>query len=323
MGLSDTERRERIFWGISQLLEEAREVEPRDTYIKTKRLKDLCEELWHAFLGNSANGAHWILGSETDNPIVGNASSPWDAAVGSALEDLRRSQKENPLDNLPSLPIDFLKIQDFLTGNFQHVYMVYKWTEQIVYVLRRYKDDFLNDLQELSKIISKIQGECFSIFANCTVYMRAYLAHNICKKLFLFDNDVVSEVLAQELVHHNIVSKVRNYSGKHTLTNLRLMQIHTELCRIRKEDLSKHKNQLSRMLFALEIAGSGFHYEHQHEAILARLRTAQWPDKSISRVKSHLKKFCQKEKEIKKGFFDEYVDELFYEDFEKQTYKKG
>jgi len=317
--LSNEERRSGIFWAIRRVVECARGLPAQELYAK---IKEFAEDLWPAYLGNQRNGSHWILGSSASNDVVGKNYTPWDTAVAENIEKSLKTDANDFPGNDDFDPFQgFLDIEGLLEEPHHTVYKLFAWTEQLVYYLRRYEDEFLRRYPKLSDLCAKIHGECFTCFEAEEAFARAYLVHQICKVLYS-DNcpkekrDEVTQFLYEKHFHHNFGSTVHS-SG---ITLKRLTEIHTELLRIKRDNRQLYKNCVRRMLFALELAGGHFCYAHQHKELREHLETAAWKRVDLACVEEALVKFCQEKKE---NYEEDYIEALFYNgDLDKQKHEE-
>lgn len=300
MGLSNEERRSGIFWAIRRMVENARKLPENDN--RYTKLRELAEQLWPAYLGPQNNAMHWILGSSASNVVSGNNYTPWDTGVGEQIESAARQPQEAPSDD-PELC--YLSIKSLLPEPQTYVYEVFSWSEQLVYYLRRYNDDFLRRYSKLSEVCSRIQGECFPKFSDDPAYARAYLASRICYQVYA-SNGVAPTVLREKATHYK--SEIHDIFG---VQLERLVEMHTEIVKARR--LPKRKRHVTELLVVLEIVGRHYCRECEHADLIQRLRVAKWGQQEIAQVQAALKKFCV-EKELETDY-DEDKDadgELFY-----------
>lgn len=310
MGLSNEERRNGTFWAIRRITECAREL-PANEELYAK-IKEFAEELWPAYLGNQQNGMHWFMGSSASNDVIGKNYTPWDTAVAESIEKSLKREEDDFPRNTDFDPFQgFLDIEGLLREPHRTVYKLFSWTEQLVYYLRRYDDEFLRRYPRLSDLCAKIQGECFACFEAEEAFARAYLAHQICEVLYS-DNcpkekrDEVTQFLYEENFQHDFDSTIHNDE----IPLKRLTEIHTELLRIKHDNRRLYKNRVRRMLFALELAGQHYHYAHQHKKLREHLKTAAWKRADVVLIDAALAKFCHEKKE--KSYKDDYIEALFY-----------
>jgi hypothetical protein len=156
-----------------------------------------------------------------------------------------------------------------LDKELEAVYNIFAWSEQLIYNLRRYDDDFLSKYINLSKTISDIQGECFKVFIEDDAFAKAYFLNRILSYVYGAyyipeKRDVVTQWLFAENMHHDL-SRPMSVNGESLKW---VIDIHQEISRAADED--KLTNQM-RLMVALKIAGRRFHYEHHHEGLIAML----------------------------------------------------
>jgi len=254
MGLSNEERFERIAWGIMRMSRLGRQLSKLDAYDQhgdIEHLVGLIDNLWPAFLNSKSNGTYWIIGGDSDNQIT-STDSLWASAVTYHCEEACR---EDPWEagELPFNPLrGFLDIEGLL-NNLGHdsclrlVFLIQRETENLVYALRRYDDEFLTSLSDLSNLVSRVQGTCFAIFGNSSEISVAYLANEIFT--LMYRNEVFKEIALQQHWHHNLS---------------RIMEVSVEdVMKWHKRIYTKRLSTASLIVMALQIMGRNYHYDHQ------------------------------------------------------------
>ncbi len=190
MGLSETERAQGIYHNIKKITSFSQELETNQAHEKViSKIKELCSGLWHDFLGKNRNSAHWILGSSAENKVTWESSSPWGIAVLYGIQNA--CEKENFWDVMPFDVKEHLNIQSLLRNsgdrNLSRVFDIYSHLESLLYNLRRYDDQFLEEHASLSKTVSTLMGYCYSVFTEeKETCAKAYLLHRISEMLLLF-----------------------------------------------------------------------------------------------------------------------------------------
>lgn len=313
MGLSNEERKSGLFWAIRRIVEKARELPEYEA--EYAHIKSFAEDLWPAYLDGETNGMHWFLGSSATNAVEGENNTSWDTAIADHIEKACKEETEDLFRIIGFDPFEgFLDIPGLLNEPHKSVYLLFTWTEQLTYYLRRYEDSVLRQYSGLSSLVSRIQGECFSCFADEDCFAYAYTADRVCRILYwdLWPEDKrghTTKWLMKKHVHHEIGSMIRNKE----VPLKRLLAIHTDLTRIRPENRGTRRNEIRRLLFAIELAGSHMHYAHQHKGLMKYLKDeCKWTSKELGQVSAALAKFCQEKKE--KTWKREYIEELFYAD---------
>jgi hypothetical protein len=293
MGLSNEERQTKLYWSIHHLVDESRNL-PTTGYEHEQydRLRDLCDQMWFAFLGRATNGGHWFAGSSATNQI-GGPDSPWavallnhfshDRSQGKSWRDKHRDRLQKEYDeqyekdpDLADLPDDdhinrALGIDRMLGcvsddgPAYKAVYLIYAGTEGILYALRRYDDAFLARYPVLNKLVSDIQGECFGIFARHEAFARAYLLNQILDLMYAHDNPVRALAVHQHW-HHTIANPMRK----------------ADLKTLRKWHLAVTKNPVGVtptdwVALALEMMGSSYEYEHQFKDVIRIAKKRGFP----------------------------------------------
>lgn len=305
MGLSNQERQSGLYWALHRLNNIAKEWR-RNPDFRSWRAGDICDlidQTWHGFLGKHSNGAHWFIGSASTNTITtDNPVDPWTVAIVGQLEDIaQKIHEENDeyachvitSDELRSdkfNAVDFCSIENLLEDvNDRNTYRVYRETEQIIYYLRRYDDEFTADLEFLNSLISKIQGICFGEFGTNPRFPQAYLLNKIIEILYggdcyIYDEDkwdAVQKWLAESSDHHSLKS-----------VGLKLPL--QELARIHIDLVNDKQN---RVLALLALSGC---YEYQHlrqrlEALLKEGYLRQWK-KLQAEINRYQKLFDERKK---------------------------
>jgi hypothetical protein len=221
MGLSNEERIGGLHYAIDALVEIADHLKEKEKdygYQYPKKLVSFLDQLWFAFLGKTRNSAHWLIGSSATSPVTWGSLSPWGVAINHHCRDvldkeddlddlLKKSGRKNKFDAFDG----FLDIPGLLNRPHREIYNIYSWSEQLVYYLRRYEDDLLDDMQILSKIVSDIQGECFTLFKKDDSYAKAYILSMLTKMIYgpLYPYDVekwdpLVKHLNEDNLHHSL-----------------------------------------------------------------------------------------------------------------------
>lgn len=329
MGLSDEERRSKLYYAVRGIRHAVRnwEEQVRDQYEldQCKELRDLTDQLWHSVFGKQTNGLHWFMGSSASNPVkTDDPSTPWEMGICLHLEEAVR--KPNIMDRLdknrPFNAVDFCDIPYLLTQagerSLAGVFEVYAWIEQLIYGLRRYQDDFLTSYRAVDEIASKMLGECFDIFTRRSAYGQAYVIHQIIE--ILYGNpypyqeenwDFVTRILSKHNIHHDMSKWMR-----------RPMQ---EVCEIHKalvkrvayaQDLAERGEglhtwfkdrelRIDRLFVALRMGISIYEYDHIQKAILKTIEHAGGKrlrlraERAMGRHKEEYKEVKKKEREKK------------------------
>ena len=257
MGLSDGERTKHLYWACLRISDLGRQLSG-DTYPREmKYLKDLCARIWVDFLGSSSNGMHWIAGSSATNDLR-EPDSPWSVGLlhrmaESLRPEPRRREKFDPFDG-------FLDIPGLLSHGGDkdnaHIYNIFAWTEQAIYALRRYNDNYLRRRQGLSDLLARIQGECFAFFAKSDDFAKAYVHYHTLKMLYGTEwNPTDIRPIMQKQNWHHYLS--RPMSGWVSLRQFRAWHYRTTVAETTTE----------RILVGMDIMGRRYHYKHQIRAL--------------------------------------------------------
>lgn len=303
MGLSDEERRSGMYYAVSAMTELGHKIdEATEWKDETARLCKLLDSLWPALIGNSSNSCHWIMGSASSREIRGEPMSPWTMAIVSHLEKIdhrpQRSNGDDPSrdeekDKKPFDAMDSLQIPDLIgysdeyqAAVYAEVLRVYRWTEQIIYYLRRYKDDFLDSYRELSDTIARIQGECFLLFDRNDVFARAYLGHEICKLLYgpryPYDDrpDVVTRLMTKHYVHHDLRKIAERPVEELAKYHVALVR-ETLAAQRRSPDRYNYMGDVAlqklRLTTVIEL-GNLAEYKHIRDSVLGTIRNSELAD---------------------------------------------
>ena len=173
-------------------------------------------KLWHALLRKNNNSCHWVFGSASAGNVKLDGASVWERAICSHTEDINNKDDEDSgvFDATKNFSIDLLVRygEGKLCETHKKMFEIYEWTENIIYYLRRYDDEMPNkDFADLDKLISDIQGECFSYFKDNEVFAKAYIVNKIIGHIYHgtypFQKDkwnVLVQWLAKNNVHHDL-----------------------------------------------------------------------------------------------------------------------
>lgn len=320
MGLSDEERMTKMVWAVNRLNElnsELTEAFANDErYLSTgyKKIQSLIDATWHALFGNETNSLHWFMGSGSGDTITTDSpATPWEIATTQQLEwrlpapeGILRLDDENKTFNA----LDFsLSIPNLLQSNYQGkvdsiLFQIYQWLEELSYALRRYNDKFRRTYKELDIILSRLYGECYSIFSKVQNFQEAYLAHEISKILYgpsyPYDKeeDVVTNILRDNNLHHDLSHIV-------SLPLVELAKTHKDLTKLvvlakHRDDKAWQENYLlleGRCIAVFELAPKGcFEYNHVKNKIIQSLSNSVLK-KSLSKLEN---KIAECEKKINK-----------------------
>lgn len=305
MGLSNEERIEKTFSSVKFLVEEAEKLP------KKSKLRKLCGQLWHALLGGTENGGHWLFGSATSDTIKENTCDPWSIAVRWHVRDLRedafpKEDEFNPFEGFLWIP-DLLGQVEYGGAEMAATFNIYQGTESLIYSVRRYNDGLRKqDLRKLDKLISDIQGACFESFSAKEEYAKAYLLFRTCVLIFggqtsyFKKEDPVITWILNDHVYHKFNRPMRE-RWEFTLKDLG--KLHMGLSKALKDDAYAQK---PRVLAALTLAGTGFHYGHQRDDLLKRLKAAGWSKEDLKEVETIAKKAEADHEKNKEEYSEDY-----------------
>jgi len=287
MGLSNEERSAKIAFACRELYNTADAFKNSDDYDKFATLRDLCKNVWFAACGSTSNSLHWLLGSSASNTIT-KPDGLWPIAVITKLDEVRRSEDsfqaaiDKELDEFD--PLDMLTVErllgqeDFNGRELAATFKIFSWTEQLVYALRRYDDEFLDAHEQLSKLAAEISGVCFDIFSRFdNVFARAYLINEICKKLYR--NKKFAEIADKQCWHHDLSKAMRE-----RVELAVLLKYHKNILRNKKK---LKTNELHLFLdVAFKLMGTSYSYEHNWTVLEKYLSSIGISDKFIKRLRN-------------------------------------
>jgi hypothetical protein len=326
MGLSDEERLAKMYWSAKYLYELGCDLQ-KSSFEHKEPLSSLCKQVWTKLLGKDNNSGYWILGGALANSVT-DTTNGWAIALASKFNDVHSERQDVRFGTIRDSnkdfdPFDgFLNIRGLILNNstdYTMVYDIYAYTENMIYALRRYEDEFLKRFLDLSNLISEIQGVCFGIFTTNDLYAKAYLANQIFEKKF-YANDTIKRLAEKDHWHHH-------YS-------LILQWSLDEIMRLHKELFNKEPTLHSLIKYSLITMGRRYHYKHSFDALIKDLEQLKDPSININNLRVIWKEKCfeaheanekknmdmySKNKDIDKlyiihGFDD---DEGFFEDREK------
>jgi len=324
MGLSDNERLGGVYFalkglaGIRQSFEKDYQI---DSYTRNeyKEVFDLVDQLWHGFFGHHTNALHWFMGSSSSNTITHEPHTPWEMAICHHLEEAIRNKDEvidlgddsdRPFDALKHTSLASLVKEGFEGPALGYVVEVYQWVEQLIYYLRRYPDDFLEQHVEVSKITSKIMGECFRIFSNRSDIAKAYVIREMMQ--ILYGNvypyreeewDVVTKFMQSDCTHHYFPRLMKKPLKELAEDHIALVKAHVKAKRKAKDQEKRHSLAYddpeffeTRLLLMLKISRNLHEYEHVQEKLFKMLEG----HKLLQKVKKEVKRLAAEFKKNKK-----------------------
>jgi hypothetical protein len=314
MGLSNEERITGLYHAIDKMIIIADHLKEQKSYPDNHKLIFFINQLWHAFLGKNRNSMHWIFGSSASNEIKCDTATPWGVAINyhcnGILPDKDLPEKEDDTFDAFDGFIDIPGLLGQANPVCKDIYEIYAWTEQAIYYLRRYEDNFLKNFHTLSHVLSDIQGECFKLFKQDNTYAKAYVLHTIIKMIYgpLYPYqkdkwDVVTRFLQEDHGHHDISLMVQPEGNLKTLAELHV-----------KLQQAKKANKLTKMMRIeafLILAGRRFHYDHTFKKLIEMLKKDKGfkPEdfKRLEELFDQCKKEHEKsEKESQERYNDQY-----------------
>jgi hypothetical protein len=288
MGLSGNERRNGIYFCVDRLTKLARDLDTTDHVAHFSegaipRLKEICESahLWHAFIGDQSNSAHWLFGSEAGNVVTSESNGPWGTAVMTTMREWRESMSDSVLRLERSGKFNafdhFLSISGLL-GQWSKtagtIFDIYTTAENMNYYLRRYKDGMLAQHHALNVTLSEIGGLCFGVFTENRQFTLAYLVHEIAKIVygdtsyneFPENQDWVTQWADKNCIHHYMSRPLADRLNDKLFTVV--AKTHAHLTTRWINTGRTHKNiPFERVVAAVILSGRRFEYDHQHRAL--------------------------------------------------------
>jgi hypothetical protein len=330
MGLSDEERLEGMYGSLRELSEISKrwkEDYQVESYYRNDFVvvRDLVDQLWHAFLGKQSNSIHWIMGSSTSNTITHSPHTPWDMAVCHHLSDAIREKcdwamedSERPFDAMrfTSL-VSLVKHGDRGTA-LGYVVEIYQWIEQLIYYMRRYPDEFLEGYKEVSEITSKIMGECFVIFSRREDVAKAYLIREIMDILYVSpypyrkeEWDVVVQFMSGDCTHHDMSNLMKWDIKDLAKEHITLVKAVTK-ARRKAEDRREFQDDpdliKARLFFVLKVSHGLHEYKHKREDLYKILEGHKLLPKVKKEVDRLVAEYEKDKKEVKEKRDDDDWD---------------
>jgi hypothetical protein len=228
----------------------------------TKYLMYLLNKLWHNLLEKQVM-AGWLNGSSSSNTVYWDTTTPWGVSINYHCDGLLSGEEElssNPdlVDNLLDTYLSIEYLLNECSEEYGFVYYVYNISETLTYYIRRYHWDDMG-LTTLNKLVSDIQGECYSIFHENSVFSVAYITNLLLTEyIYTFKysqlstkDDVVVNWLLKESLHVSL-SKCLGY-GVNDMDLSDLAQKHKYLHQ--KDELV---TPFDRLLLVVKLCGSEF-----------------------------------------------------------------
>lgn len=251
MGLSDSERFEKIVYSISGIKQNSRKLSP-----KYSELKSLCDNLWFNLLKGESNDSLWLTGGQFDQYFFDKTSLLAIAFGENAIEAIQDEQEEDSenvrLSNFISLSYI---INDCELGS---IINIHQWVDNLTYALCRHQDEFLKTFSDLNKNVRDIQGELFEIISKNSSFYKTWLIKNIINKcLDLWSDDVVTTWFKSQYIYHLL-----RLRGDHDLKELQ--DTYFYLQNKTRKDIKIE----TRLLILLVLCGRKYHFEYKFENLL-------------------------------------------------------
>ena len=251
MGLCNTERYERIIYACEKL--NNLKYAFKDEFMFEK-FYDLLDQIWPCALKSFEANGLWLFGTSSMDDKPSGPYNPWEVALKKHFDE-ERSKHEYKIDlsEVHILEVDYdlgtfvLYTKCYNNKLLKEVLEVQNWSESCTYGIKRYDDDFAKGFQKLSDLISKIQGECFSVFKENQAYASAFLARKCVIKILRDFEDLEKFAQSNRLLSLDLCTSSR-------LPLFNLMEYHRILfkgeCKNHKgEDLEKASNQTKFLIF--------------------------------------------------------------------------
>jgi hypothetical protein len=201
MGLSNEERYAKMVHSINYITDLS------ETLKDTQKLKKLCERLWYEFLKRDSDGLFWFSGSDLSNDhmkggLLGVAFCCHVPLRGSTMDERRKEDRY--YDHYKTLS-GFFDMDRLLSAEKRAVLLIYVHTQNIAYALCRYRDEFMEQYEDLNFVMRTIQGECFKLFKEDREYAYAWMLHHLCDKIYTIDEkDIVNQWWTKDCNSHHI-----------------------------------------------------------------------------------------------------------------------
>lgn len=262
MGLSNEERFDKIIHSVSHI-DDARKKLTNSQYYEVGRLPELTNKLWYELLKGKSNSAFWLFGGELHNENLEKG------LIGTAFSSHQPKKycEFNTLEGTPQERQDWMKYYDrareftsisHLVGKDNPaksaVVNVYLHTENIVYALCRYDDDFTDSLKDLHMVICQIQGECFKIFKRDPSYTQAWMISSMLDKvLTMYEGQLVNKWWQKYSLHHAICIESNEFE---------------KIFHVFRKQQFKQLTMQQRVNITLMLIGDRFHFKHQQKECL-------------------------------------------------------
>lgn len=313
MGLSNEARLKGIYECVYLLTTKKKEYLYKNRECETtKYLIHLLNKLWHNLLGKQVM-AGWFNGSSSSNTVYWDSHTPWGVSINYHCDELLSDEEElnSNIDLVDNLLDTHLSIEYLLkecSEEYGFVYGVYHISETLTYYIRRYHWDDMG-LTTLNKLVSDIQGECYSIFRENSVFSMAYITNLLCteyiytlrySQLSTKDDVVVNWLLKEGL--HVPLSKCLGYG----INNIDLNYL------AQKHKYFHQKGELvtpfDRLLLVIELCGLSF--------------SGELNIKSLMNLVSNYNLCTEEEREsLSQAFYKNVLLKSKYEQDTKEQYK--
>ena len=323
MGLSDQERTSRITWGLVRLNVLRRKLQKLDRSNRDEVLQEIIKLLdgcWHSFIGKESNALHWIIGSSSSQTVDADDQSLWAMAIRHNLPQMQNwyspdgkaeflEEKEYDSSLKSSFVDDFLIIPKLLEYSFEGneraiVAEIYQNLEDVIYALRRYNDDYLEQRQEFSENISKLFGLCFEHLSKGDDFAKAYVLNQICllicgNQYYYFKKedqwDSVVKIITQLRLFHDMILPMKYGKRCRQWNALDLAKLHAKLALAKQEN----KNyDLERLLATIELCCGREWYDHENKELSKIVES----DSSLKKHAKTIKAAIEKQKELRKNY---------------------
>lgn len=274
MGLSNEERLKSIYECVHLLTTKKKEYLYKNGECETTNyLIHLLGKLWHNLLGKQIM-AGWCTGSSSSNTVYWDATTPWGVSINYHCDGLLSDEEElssSSPDVVDSVLDNYLSIDYLLSEcskEYGFIYYVYHISESLTYYIRRYHRDDMG-LTSLSKLVSDVQGECYSIFRENPIFSMAYIANLLYTEyIYTFrysqlgtkDDVIVSWLLKEGL--HVPLSKCLGY-GVNNIDLSNLAQRHKYL-----HQKGELVTSFDRLLLVVELCGLEFSSESNIKSLM-------------------------------------------------------
>ena len=260
MGLSDGERYQGVVAAVHEMYQERTKL--RGAY-EARSITPLLRRLWVDFLGDTANSAHWIVGSDSDASYLGECSllcAEFARVMGMARgRGKAKSRGEEPDRAVHRWKVEFLGGADqFLDGPDEALWRLARLCESYFYYANRYPDRLSRRFAKVTATVATIRGHLHAIFRGSEVHCKAWMMRHIVDALIPWDDeDPISQIGQQQHWHINLKAQGVDFVMVETM--------------FRRYQFRQEHSPETRLLDAVALMGPRYPYPHEHRALIAHV----------------------------------------------------